>query len=52
MKESFQDTKPKVITLCGSTKFKKQFEEAMADLTLKGYIVLSLGFFEQSDQID
>jgi hypothetical protein len=52
MKGSFQDTKPKVITLCGSTKFKKQFEDAMADLTLKGYIVLGLGFFEQADNIE
>lgn len=44
--------KPKVITLCGSTKFKKQFEEANAALTLQGNIVLSLGFFEQSDNIE
>lgn len=41
----------KIITLCGSTKFKKQFRETEADLTLKGNIVLSLGFFEQSDGI-
>lgn len=41
----------KVITLCGSTKFKKQFEEVNAALTLQGNIVLSLGFFEQSDNI-
>ncbi len=52
MTEPSQNPKPKVITLCGSTKFKKQFEEAMADLTLKGNIVLTLGFFEQSDHIE
>jgi hypothetical protein len=39
----------KVITLCGSTKFKKQFREAEAALSLKGHIVISLGFFEQSE---
>lgn len=39
----------KIITLCGSTKFKKQFEEANAYLTLMGNIVISLGFFEQSE---
>jgi len=39
----------KVITLCGSTKFKKQFEQANAYLTLQGHIVLSLAFFEQSE---
>ncbi|WP_151736184.1 hypothetical protein [Paenibacillus tengchongensis] len=52
MNEFSKITKPTVITLCGSTKFKQQFEEAMANLTLKGNIVLSLGFFEQSDHIE
>lgn len=37
--------KPKIVTLCGSTKFKQQFEEANKDFTLKGFIVLSVGFF-------
>lgn len=41
----------KVITLCGSTKFKKQFEEVNAKLTLQGHVVISLGFFEQSEGI-
>jgi hypothetical protein len=41
----------RVITLCGSTKFKKQFREAEANLTLQGNIILSLGFFEQSEGI-
>ncbi len=39
----------KTITLCGSTKFKKQFEQANAYLTLQGNIVISLAFFEQSE---
>jgi len=39
----------KVITLCGSTKFKKQFEQANAYLTLQGNAVFSLAFFEQSE---
>lgn len=38
-----------VITLCGSTKFKDQFEKANAFLTLQGNIVISVAFFEQSD---
>ena len=33
-----------VITLCGSTKFKAQFLEVEAALTLSGHIVLSVGF--------
>ncbi|CAH1218405.1 hypothetical protein PAECIP111893_04436 [Paenibacillus plantiphilus] len=52
LEESFRDGKPNVITLCGSTKFKGPFEEAMADLTLKGNIVIGVAFFEQSDQIE
>ena len=40
--------KYKVITLCGSTKFKKEFMEVQKELTLKGNIVISVGFFEQS----
>ena len=38
----------KVITLCGSTKFKKEFEEAMKKLTLEGNIVISVGLFGHS----
>ncbi len=41
----------KIITLCGSTKFKKEFREVEAILALKGNVVLSLNFFEQSDNI-
>lgn len=39
----------KIITLCGSTKFKRQFEQANAFLTLQGNIVISFAFFEQSE---
>lgn len=38
----------KVITLCGSTKFKEQFIQTQKDLTLKGYIVISVGLFGHS----
>lgn len=40
--------KYKVITLCGSTKFKNEFMEAQKDLTLKGNIVISVGLFGHS----
>ena len=40
--------KYKVITLCGSTRFKDEFMEAQKDLTLKGNIVISVGLFEHS----
>lgn len=35
----------KVITLCGSTKFKDDFIKAQRELTLKGNIVISVGLF-------
>ncbi len=34
-----------VITLCGSTRFRKEFEEMQKELTLKGNIVVSVGLF-------
>lgn len=35
----------KVITLCGSTRFKEQFIEIQKNLTLEGNIVISVGAF-------
>ena len=35
----------KVITLCGSTRFKDAFMEAQKRLTLEGNIVISVGLF-------
>ena len=37
--------KYKVITLCGSTRFKDEFMEAQKRLTLEGNIVISVGSF-------
>ena len=37
--------KYKVVTLCGSTRFKDEFIAAEKRLTLEGNIVLSVGFF-------
>ena len=38
----------KIITLCGSTKFKDEFMKAQKDLTLQGNIVISVGVFGHS----
>ena len=38
----------KVITLCGSTKFKDDFIKAQKELTLAGNIVISVGLFGHS----
>lgn len=40
--------KYKVITLCGSTRFKDEFMEAQKRLTLDGNIVISVGLFGHS----
>lgn len=44
--------KYKVVTLCGSTKFKEEFMQTQRDLTLKGYIVISVGFFGHSKDVE
>lgn len=41
-------SKYKVITLCGSTRFKEQFIEIQKQLTLEGNIVISVGLFGHS----
>ncbi|MBQ8093149.1 MAG: hypothetical protein IJ242_06195 [Clostridia bacterium] len=38
----------KVITLCGSTRFKDEFMAAQKRLTLEGNIVISVGLFGHS----
>ena len=42
----------KVITLCGSTKFKEEFLRVQKELTLKGNIVLSNSLFGHSGDIE
>ncbi len=39
----------KIITLCGSTKFKEDFIKAQEQLTLKGNIIISVGLFGHAD---
>jgi len=43
--------KSKKITLCGSTKFKREFEAINKQLTLEGNIVYSVAFFGHADNI-
>lgn len=40
--------KYKVITLCGSTRFKDEFIRVQKELTLQGNIVISVGLFGHS----
>lgn len=41
--------RPKIVCLCGSTKFKEDFLAIQKEETLKGNIVLSVGFFGHAD---
>ena len=41
----------KVITLCGSTRFKEDFERVNRQLTLAGNIVISVGCFGHSGDV-
>src|SRR5665648_798699 len=40
--------KYKIITLCGSTRFREEFLEAQKRLTVDGNIVISVGLFGHS----
>lgn len=43
---------PEVITLCGSTRFKEDFERVNRELTLQGKIVISVGLFGHAEGLD
>lgn len=40
-----------VITLCGSTRFKEEFERVNRELTLAGNIVISVGCFGHAGDV-
>lgn len=44
----YKVAKPKIITLCGSTKFKDEFMKIQKELTLQGHLVISVGCFGHS----
>lgn len=41
-----------IITLCGSTKFKEEYENIGRDLALQGHTVLSVNLFAHADNIE
>jgi hypothetical protein len=45
-------SRPIIVCLCGSTKFKDAFIEATRKETLKGKIVLSVGLFGHIEGLD
>ncbi len=45
-------TFPKIVCICGSTKFKEGFLEANAKLTMASIIVVTVGQFGHSDGVE
>ena len=41
-----------IITLCGSTKFKEEYEKTAKELALAGHTVLSVNMFGHADNIE
>jgi hypothetical protein len=41
----FDGPRPEIVVLCGSTRFYDEFQQANYDLTMRGAIVLSVGFY-------
>lgn len=41
-----------IITLCGSTRFKEEYEEVGKALALQGHTVLSVNLFAHADNIE
>jgi hypothetical protein len=41
----FDGERPRIVCLCGSTRFYARFQQANYDLTMAGQIVLSVGFY-------
>jgi hypothetical protein len=42
--------KPKIVCLCGSTRFYEYFQRKNYELTMEGVIVLSVGFYPHAQQ--
>jgi len=45
------DKNTEIVALCGSTKFKEEFEKANHTLTLEGKVVISVGVFGHTENI-
>jgi len=52
IRKSFIPDKPVIVCLCGSTRFKEQYERVMRDQTLAGRIVLSVGLFTHANNLN
>jgi hypothetical protein len=44
--------RPQIVTLCGSTRFRAEFDHANRQLTLSGAIVLAPGVYGHAETVD
>lgn len=49
---NFMRSRPTITTLCGSTRFQKEYLAAQRELTLRGEIVISVGLFGHLEGLD
>lgn len=49
--EVFREERLPTITICGSTKFKREFKIAQEDLERQGWAVFTVGFFMHADNV-
>jgi hypothetical protein len=49
---TFHGSRPVIVTLCGSTRFKREINHVNAELTMQGKLVISLGLFGHADMPD
>lgn len=47
--QAFEEGRPPIAVICGSTRFREEMYQANSDLTLQGYIVLAPGVFHHAD---
>lgn len=41
--------RPPIVCLCGSTRFYEEFQKANFELTMRGFIVLTVGFYPHAE---
>lgn len=46
----FHGPRPRIVVLCGSTRFYDAFQKANYELTMRGEIVLSVGFYPHATE--
>jgi hypothetical protein len=49
--KEFNNNRPRIVCLCGSTRLYKEFQEENFRLTMEGFIVLTVGFYPNAPRL-